>query len=97
MGCRARVGLHSPCGSLLSLLHLALVRAQGLDDACRQSADLAQGDNSGGNTHPETHTRTQNQRLTNFQSFSLFTAKLSQLKVKQADSHECPLSRDARF
>lgn len=31
---KRRAGLRSPCGSLLSHLHLALVRAQGLGDAC---------------------------------------------------------------
>lgn len=33
----ARAGLHSPRGSLLSHLHLALVKAQGPGDACHSS------------------------------------------------------------
>lgn len=54
---RGRVGLHSPCGSLLSHLHLALVKAQGLGDACH-SLGSRQRFGSGGYQWEETHTQT---------------------------------------
>ena len=89
---RGRAGLHSPCGSLLSLLHLALVKAQGLSDACHSLGSRQiwlRGITVGGNTHTRVHTHIQGLTLYLFPCLSqkhkatvccVFSLKLREVK-----------------